>query len=60
MWGYHGVASARDVVGYLSRLRVRVPTEDVEGALAGLERRGVVERLGGRNYRIKQQVFGGG
>jgi len=57
-WGFRGVASAQDVVGYLGKLQIRVPVQDVEQAFAALTRRGILDKLGGETYRIAQQLFG--
>jgi len=58
MWGYHGVASAEDVVKYIRKLGVRIPPEDVSGAFASLKRRGLVQELGGHSYRVMAALFG--
>ncbi len=58
MWGYHGVASAEDVVKYVRKLGVRVPLQDVAGAFVSLKKRGLVQELGGRSYRVMAALFG--
>jgi hypothetical protein len=58
MWGYHGVASAEDVVKYIRKLGVRVPLLDVATAYETLGTRGIVQELGGKSYRVMAQLFG--
>jgi hypothetical protein len=58
MWGYHGVASPEDVVRYVRKLGVRVPPQDISAALATLKKRGLVQELGGRTFRVMAQLFG--
>ncbi len=58
MWGYHGVASAEDVVKYVRKLGVRVPLQDVASAYETLRVRGIVQELGGKSFRVMAQLFG--
>ena len=57
MIGHHGVGSAEDVTRHLSKLRVPMPMSEVEEALDGLARRGVLDRLGGGTFRIRSALF---
>ena len=57
MTGHHGVGSAKDVALYLDRLRVQVPVEQIETALAGLAARRIFVRLGGNTYGFVNGLF---
>ena len=55
--GTHAIATADDIHRRLLRLRVDVPLDHVKQALDELERRDIVERLGGGLCRFRSSLF---
>jgi hypothetical protein len=55
--GQQGVATQYDVHQFLSKQGVRVELSEVEDELSGLERRGVLVRMGANTYRFAVELF---
>ncbi len=55
--GTHGISSADDIQRRLARQRIEMPMGDIQRALAELERRGLVERLGGGLFRFRSALL---
>ncbi len=55
--GTHGIGSADDIRRRLARLRVEMPLEHIERALADLRRRDLVEQLGGGLFRFRSALL---
>ncbi len=55
--GTHGIGSADDIRRRLARLRIEMPLAHIEQALAELQRRDLVERLGGGLFRFRSALL---
>ena len=57
MMGLHGVGTVPDVDRHLTRLRVQVPSSDIERAMQELAGREILEQLGGGTYRFRNELL---
>lgn len=55
--GNQGLGTVADVALHLKRMRVLLPEETIQEVLNRLVRRGILEELGGRTFRVRNGLF---